>query len=594
MGRNSWVSEPTAEGRRGGMKPVISIVIPTKNGGDRFAEVLKKVFQQVTDERFEVIIIDSGSTDETLSTARKYQLRLVQIEPEEFGHGRTRNLGAELAQGDKVVFLTQDAVPASENWLHLLTRNLKGQAVAGVFGRHLPQDDTDILQKYFLTDTYPERRLVKSASTIETFSLQNIFFSNVNSAIPIDVLQKYPFDENLVMSEDQEWSKRVLTNGYQIIYDPEAAVHHWHNYSLTGAFRRNFDSGASLRGITEERIGQGMAYLTRYILGELAYVLKDGQLWVIPRLLLYEGSRTVGFFLGHQEKLIPLSLKRRLGWHSNYWNSQVARKAENTKQLLVNSHSQCDLCGNCEAQLLYAGRDRLSSSHDSELYSVIRCEACGLIRLAPQPSSDKLKELYPETYSPFSPSLTPDPSQLLLLLRAITNTRRHRRVTRCKNGESILDIGCGTGDFLNKMRSKGNWTTRGLEVNEKAAAYARGERGLDVFTGDLAHFPSQELTFDVITLWDVLEHLPHPGDALAKVRRLLKRDGLLILTVPNIDSLEHKVFRENWFPLEIPRHLYHFTIETLTTLLEKEGFRLVTHRTDLLDTYYTFLRSWGR
>ncbi len=575
------------------MKPAISIVIPTKNGGDRFAEVLEMIFQQATDESFEVIVIDSGSTDETLSTARQYQLRLVQIKPEEFGHGRTRNLGAELARGEKVVFLTQDAVPASVDWLELLTRNLKGQAVAGVFGRQLSQDDTDVLQKYFLADTYPDCRLVKSASTMGTFTLRNIFFSNVNSAMPKCVWQEYPFDENLVMSEDQEWSKRVLTNGYQVVYDPEAAVYHWHNYSLISAFRRNFDSGASLRGIIEERVNRAMVYLAGYILGELAYVLKSGRLWAMPRLFLYEGSRTVGFFLGHKEPLLPLSLKRRLGWHKNYWDGQVARKAENTRQFIMNTHSKCDLCGSHEAQLLYTGRDRLSSSPDSELYSVIRCEACGLIRLAPQPSPDKLEELYPETYSPFSPSLTPNPSRLLLNLRAITNERRHRRVTRYKRGESLLDVGCGTGDFLNKMRSSGNWTTRGLEVNERAAAYARSERGLDVFTGDLANFPGQELTFDVITLWDVLEHLPHPSNYLAKVHRLLKRDGLLILTVPNIGGVEHQVFRQNWFPLEIPRHFYHLTMRTLTALLEKEGFQLVTLRTDPLDSYYTFLHSWG-
>jgi len=118
----------------------ISIIIPTKNAGAEFNKCLACISQQKTKHKYEVIVIDSGSTDNTLNILTKYPVRLIKIAPEEFGHGKTRNLGARLAQGDYLVYITQDAIPATGNWLDRLIKDMRqDNQIAGAYSRNLPK-----------------------------------------------------------------------------------------------------------------------------------------------------------------------------------------------------------------------------------------------------------------------------------------------------------------------------------------------------------------------------------------------------------------------------------------------------------------------
>ena len=115
----------------------VSIIIPTKNGGELFKKALRMIFaQKYPPGEFEVIVIDSGSKDQTVDLANIYDARIINIKPEDFGHGKTRNLGAKLAKGKYLVFTTQDAVPVTENWLFNLVRNLEAPQVAELFRIH--------------------------------------------------------------------------------------------------------------------------------------------------------------------------------------------------------------------------------------------------------------------------------------------------------------------------------------------------------------------------------------------------------------------------------------------------------------------------
>lgn len=115
-----------------------SIVIPVKNGGELLDRVLEKVFEQKTKYEYEVICVDSGSSDNTIEIVKKYPCRLYQIAPQEFGHGKTRNYGASKGTGEFIVFITQDALPANEYWLENLIDAMKvDDEVVGGFGRHL-------------------------------------------------------------------------------------------------------------------------------------------------------------------------------------------------------------------------------------------------------------------------------------------------------------------------------------------------------------------------------------------------------------------------------------------------------------------------
>jgi rhamnosyltransferase len=306
------------------LPPLVSVILLTKNAGDVFPITLDVIFGQECDYPFEVIVVDSGSSDDTLNVARRHPVELHQIRPEEFGHGRTRNLGARLAKGRYLVYLTQDAVPASRNWLSQLVANLEGDdKVAGVFGGQRPQEGADPFQEYFLQRTYHNRRMVKTAGN-KPLTLENIFFSNVNSAIRKDVWQQYPFEEEIIMSEDQAWAKRVLLAGYILVYDPDAMVYHSHNYSLMSVLRRNFDSGYSLKGVTEDSlanvVGQGMAY----IFGEAAFLMRRRYWKWLPYMFVFEFSRSLGFFLGSRGHLLSPGFRRRLSYHRAFWDKSFA------------------------------------------------------------------------------------------------------------------------------------------------------------------------------------------------------------------------------------------------------------------------------
>ena len=129
-----------------------SVIIPTLNGGAEFAQCLAMVFKQEISAPFEVIVIDSGSTDQTLDIARRLPVRLYTIAQKDFSHGGTRQFGVELASGEHVVFLTQDAVPADTQWLAALVRNLEeDDKTAGVYSRQLPKANCDPIAARNLT-----------------------------------------------------------------------------------------------------------------------------------------------------------------------------------------------------------------------------------------------------------------------------------------------------------------------------------------------------------------------------------------------------------------------------------------------------------
>lgn len=285
-----------------------SIIIPAKNGGEKFKRTLKAVFENSIEGGFEVIIIDSGSSDETLNYAKEYPVRLYEIHPEDFSHGKVRNYGAARAQGEYLVFLSQDAVPASTEWLFRLTSVLdEDNDIAGVYGRQLP-DNTNPMEAFFLHSVYSEERKIKTLppAGIEP-SFKEIFFSNVNSAIRKRVWQERSFDENINMSEDQEWAKRAMRAGHKIAYEPEAAVYHSHNYNIRTVFRRNVESGYSLSGIIKENFLSVLSANVSYLAKEITYVAKKAGWKRVPYALIYEFARYCGFATGTMKARIKRS-----------------------------------------------------------------------------------------------------------------------------------------------------------------------------------------------------------------------------------------------------------------------------------------------
>jgi rhamnosyltransferase len=290
-------------------------VIPVRNGGEDLGRCLAGIAAQRIDEEVEVVVVDSGSTDGSVEAARAAGAVVTEIDPAEFGHGRTRNLGVAIAQGELVVFTSQDAVADDETWLaHLAAAARSGPDVAGAYGRQLPHADARPPERFFLDFLYGPEARVQRVREDEELTFESTLFSNVNAAVPRWALERFPFRDDLTMSEDQEWSRRALRAGFALAYEPRAAVRHSHAYTIRSAFRRFFDSGVSAEHAYVEGDASRAALRragARYAREELAWLWRTGRRRWIPYTAVYELGKFAGLQLGLRHHRLPRSLTRR-------------------------------------------------------------------------------------------------------------------------------------------------------------------------------------------------------------------------------------------------------------------------------------------
>ncbi|KOF12966.1 hypothetical protein AC244_32540 [Ensifer adhaerens] len=235
-----------------------AVVIPTKNAMAFLPRVINKVLAQQTPWPYEIIAIDSGSLDGTKEYLRGLtQVRLIEITPQEFGHGKTRNLGIASADADLVAFLTHDAEPIDEYWLGSLVAALgQDPNIAGAFGRHVAYDsaspftkrDLDLHFRGFLKqplivhrDLDPERY-----ESDEGWRQFLHFYSDNNSIMRRSVWEKFPYPD-VEFAEDQLWAQSIIKAGYSKAYAPNAVVFHSHDYTFTEQLRRAFDESRNFR-----------------------------------------------------------------------------------------------------------------------------------------------------------------------------------------------------------------------------------------------------------------------------------------------------------------------------------------------------------
>jgi len=252
----------------------------------------------------------------------------------------------------------------------------------------------------------------------------------------------------------------------------------------------------------------------------------------------------------------------------------------------------CVLCGSIDARPLFEGEDR--RHHIEGRFTLVKCRRCGLVYLHRRPSPTAIGQYYPDDYEPFIGLHRQHYETDAIKRRGFR--RRCQFVAERKLGGRLLDVGAATGEFLAEMRTYGDWELVGIEPNPKAASFAIKQHGLDIHQGDLASvtFPAQ--FFDVVTMWDVLEHVPDPRQCLESVRGILRKDGVLIVQIPNLLSWESRLFGSLWIGWDLPRHLSLFTLETLAALLQETGFviREYSCPSGGFDTFFESLRCWLR
>jgi 2-polyprenyl-3-methyl-5-hydroxy-6-metoxy-1,4-benzoquinol methylase len=220
-----------------------------------------------------------------------------------------------------------------------------------------------------------------------------------------------------------------------------------------------------------------------------------------------------------------------------------------------------------------------------------QCPVCKLAYVLDPPSSAELKRLY-SFDSGYHTAFREDDSEASRSFLAL-GREYCDLIERYRTRGSLLDVGCSAGFFLKAARDRG-WETCGVEMSADTAALARERHGLRVITGALEEAELAASSFDVVTMWDVIEHLEDPRRALLEVSRVLKRGGLLALATPNLDglfprlSLRASGITGTWPHPEPPHHLFQFSKRTIRALLEQTGFEILDGRDKRLPLAYTF------
>ena len=226
--------------------PLISVVIPIKNGAPWLRKTIPALLNQTLAKSTEIIAIDSGSSDETLSILSEYAIKVIQIPAESFNHGNTRNLGVQKARGKYVVMTVQDAEAANEKWLQNLLDGFGNDNVAGVCGLQIVAHDLDKnpMDWFRPVDTPGIKKYhFENAAAFDALSNDEkkaiCSWDDVNAMYRRDILLEVPF-QPVDFSEDAIWARDVLRKGYSIVYNGLAQVYHYHAESPDYTYRRSF------------------------------------------------------------------------------------------------------------------------------------------------------------------------------------------------------------------------------------------------------------------------------------------------------------------------------------------------------------------
>jgi SAM-dependent methyltransferase len=237
----------------------------------------------------------------------------------------------------------------------------------------------------------------------------------------------------------------------------------------------------------------------------------------------------------------------------------------------------CPLCDSESHEEVYHARDRHYGIPG--VYRIVRCTDCSLVFLNPMYSDQELSRFYPTDYYAYQ-----DNFQLVRWKEITKRVLRYRLGTRDPQFSfpgKMLDLGCGTGWFMKVMRDQG-WETFGVEINSSAAELGRKSAGLNIFSGTLkqANFPPE--SFDYVRSNHSFEHISCPGETLDEIYRVLKPNGKVLIGVPNVGSLNARIFKQYWWYLGAPVHTFTYSVKTICGLMRKHGFAIqkVTFNSD--------------
>ena len=248
---------------------------------------------------------------------------------------------------------------------------------------------------------------------------------------------------------------------------------------------------------------------------------------------------------------------------------------------------KCPICNQGSFSLFLKTGDYFLTREE---FIIQQCDGCGFKFVNPRPDKGEIGRYYQsEEYISHDAKKANLFSRIYKLARVHAIKGKYGIVAGHAHAGKILDIGCGTGEFLHYCKSRGLEVT-GVEPNDKAREYARKVNGIEVFN-ELGEAGISNPTYGCITMWHVLEHVSLLNERMQEVKRVLKDDGVLFIAVPNRISFDATHYGEFWAAFDVPRHLYHFTPETMGELIKKHGFAIVSFLPMKFDSFYVSMLS---
>lgn len=306
----------------------ISIIIPTYNAENYLLNLLEKLKNQSIKE-CELIIIDSSSQDKTVEIAKEFTDNVIVIPQSEFDHGGTRAKAAQIAKGEIIVFLTQDALPYDEFTIENIIKVFEDEKVGAAYGRQLSYEGTNLFGKHLREFNYGEASYTRNKNDISKYGIKTAFLSDSFACYRKSALESIGwFKSDLILGEDTYAGAKMILGDYNLAYVAEAKVYHSHSYTVWEEFKRYFDIGVfhKCENWILESFGKVEGEGMKYIKSEVKYLLENRAWYLLPEWFIRNGMKYLGYKLGQKYEKLPMWMIKKFSMHHRWWDKKEQLK----------------------------------------------------------------------------------------------------------------------------------------------------------------------------------------------------------------------------------------------------------------------------
>lgn len=301
----------------------ISVIIPTYNAESYLPKLFDRLKSQTIS--FELIIIDSSSSDKTLEISKKFADKIIVIPQSEFDHGGTRTKAGLEAKGDILVYLTQDALPFNNLSIESIVKPFKDSRVGACYGRQLAYKDTNPFGTHLREFNYGKESYIRELKDKNRFGIKTAFLSDSFSAYKKSALKDINWlKDGLIVGEDSYAGAKLILKGYSLAYVSEAKVYHSHSYTILQEFKRYFDIGVfhKRENWMLQEFGKAEGEGGRYVKSELKFLFSKKLYHKIVEFFIRNGMKYLGYKMGYNYQKIPQKIINRLTMHPIWWNKR--------------------------------------------------------------------------------------------------------------------------------------------------------------------------------------------------------------------------------------------------------------------------------